>query len=138
PRVSNEHRLISRCDCPELVEDVLNLRQPIAGATRSGVPQAQTQQFKAPYYIQTEQGVRVPDTPIATRPTRLLPQMKDPGHDLRWIDQAVVHARHLARPESTCPMCFFQLTSKARFAVGGAGQRKEAIFKMTGQTGRVP
>ena len=79
PRVSNKHRLIGRCDCPELVEDALNLRQPIADATRSGVPQAQTQQFKAPYDIQIEQGVRVPDTPIATRPTRLLPQMKDPA-----------------------------------------------------------
>ena len=35
-------------------------------------------------------------------------------------------------------MCFFQLTSKARLAVGGVRERKEAIFKVTRQTGRVP
>ncbi|MEP7306590.1 MAG: hypothetical protein ABJA98_13820 [Acidobacteriota bacterium] len=116
----------------------MNLRQSIAGAIRSGVPQAQTQQFKASDDIQIEQRVRVPDTPIATRPMCLLPQMKDPDHDLRWIDHAVVHVRHLARPESTCPMCFFQLISKARLAVGDAGEREETIFKVTRQNGRVP
>ena len=34
-------------------------------------------------------------------------------------------------------MCFFQLTSKARLAVGGAEEREEAIFEMTRQPGRV-
>ena len=35
-------------------------------------------------------------------------------------------------------MCFLQLTSQTRLAVGGVGGCKEAIFKVTRQTGRVP
>src|SRR5262249_20509379 len=100
------------------------------GAARSSVPQAEAQQFKAPYDIQIEQGLRVSDPSIAARPTRLLPQMKDPGHDLGRIDQAVIHVRHLARPESTGPIHFFQLTAKLRLAVGGVSGRKETVFKL--------
>jgi len=35
-------------------------------------------------------------------------------------------------------MCFFQLTSKARLAVGGVRERKEAIFEVARQTRRIP
>src|SRR3954454_19393015 len=50
-RVLNKQRLISWCDGAELVENALNLREPVAGAIRSAVPQAQTQQLEASYDI---------------------------------------------------------------------------------------
>ena len=48
-----------------------------------------------------------------------------------------MQSRNLTRPESTCPMRFFQLTSKTRLAVGDASEREEAILKVTRQKGTV-
>jgi hypothetical protein len=74
---------------------------------------------------------------IATRPTRLTPQMKAADHHLRWIDQAVMQPRNLTRPESTCPMGVFQLASQTRLAAGDPGEGEEAILKVTRQKGTV-
>src|SRR5687767_1612260 len=134
-RVSHQHRLISRCDLPELVEHVLKLREPIAGAARSGIPQPHTQELETPDHIQVEQRVRVTNSTIATRPTRLLPQMKDADHHLRRIDEAVMQSRKITRPESTGPMRFFRLTSQTRLAVGDPNE--EAILEVTRQNGTV-
>src|SRR5688572_21259396 len=134
-RVSHQHRLISRCDLPELVEHVLKLREPIAGAARSGIPQPHTQELETPDHIQVEQRVRVTNSTIATRPTRLLPQMKDADHHLRRIDEAVMQSRKITRPESTGPMRFFRLTSRTRLAVGDPNE--EAILEVTRQNGTV-
>ena len=44
---------------------------------------------------------------------------------------------NLTRPESTCPMRFFQLTSETRLAVGDPTECEEAILKVTRQKGTV-
>jgi hypothetical protein len=64
--------------------------------------------------------------------------VKDTDHDLRRVGQAVVQPRHLARPESTCPMCFFQLTPKARLAGGDTSECREALPKTIRQERTVP
>ena len=53
-RISHEHGLIGRCGSPQFVEHALNLRQPIAGAPRAGVPQAHRNSNKPPHQIQVE------------------------------------------------------------------------------------
>jgi hypothetical protein len=63
--------------------------------------------------------------------------MKGADHHLRRIDQAVVQSGNLARPESTCPMRFFQLTPKTRLAVGDPWEREEAILETTRQEGTI-
>ena len=104
---------------PELIEHALNVREPIASAARSGIPQAHAQQLEAPDHIQVEQRVCVMDSTIATRPTRLPPQIEGADHHLRRIGQAVMQSRKLTRPESTSPMRVFQFTSQTRLALGG-------------------
>ena len=61
--------------------------------------------------------------------------MKAADHHLRRIDQAVVQAWKLTRPEPTCPVRVFQLTSQTRLAVGGPNE--EAILEVTRQNGTV-
>ncbi len=48
-----------------------------------------------------------------------------------------MQSRSLTRPESACPMRFFQLTSKTRLVVGDASECEEAILKVTRQKGTV-
>ncbi len=136
-RISHEHRLISRGGCPEMVEQALKVREPIAGGARFVIPQAHTQQLEAANHIQVEQRMRVANSTIATRPARPPPQIKGACHHLGRIDQAVMQSRHLTWPESTRPMRFFQLTSKTRLAVGDTGECEEAILKVTRQKGTV-
>src|SRR3954453_2004849 len=64
--------------------------------------------------------------------------MKDAGHDLRRVGEAVVHLRHLARPEPAGSMRRLQLASKTRSALGGAWEREKAVFEETEQEGAVP
>src|SRR5262245_30903955 len=135
--ISHEHRLVGRLDCPELVEHILNERQPIAGAARSGIPQAHAQELEAADHIQVEQRVRVMDSTTATRPARLLPEMKSADHQLRWIDQAVMQAGKHTRLESTRPMRAFQLASKTRLALRNPSACEETILDMTRQHGTV-
>src|SRR5215831_7375539 len=97
----------------------------------AGIPQAHTQQRKAPYHIQVKQSVRVSNATIVTRPVSLLPQMKGAYHHLCRIDQVVMQSRTLTRPESPCPMRFLQLTSKTRLVAADASECEEAILKVT-------
>ena len=48
-----------------------------------------------------------------------------------------MQSRSLTRPESTCPMRFFQLTSKTRLVAGDASECEEAILKVTRQKATV-
>ena len=120
------------------------MREPITGAVRpglapsersqsSGIPHAHAQELETSDQIQVEQCVRVTDSPIAARPTRLPPHMKTANHHLRRIDQAVMQSGEITRLESTCPMCFFQLTPKTRLAVGDTRECEEAILELAKQ-----
>ena len=72
--------------------------------------------------MDVEQRVRVVDSTVATWPARLLPQMKGADRQLRRIGEAVIQSRKLARPESTGPICLFQLASQARLTLGDANK----------------
>src|SRR5262249_4167240 len=102
-----------------------------------GIPQAHSQQRKAPYHIQVKQSVRVSNATTVTRPMSLSPQMKGAYHHLRRIDQFVMHTRTLTRLESACPMRFFQLTSKTRLVASDTSDCEEAILKVTRQKGTI-
>src|SRR4030095_3816589 len=65
------------------------------------------------------------------------PQMKAAYHHLRRIDQVVIQSRILTRPESACPIRFFQCPYKARLVAGYASECEEAILKVTRQKGTV-
>ena len=78
----------------------------------------------------------VVDSTIATRPARLPPQMKAADHHLHRIDQTVMQPRKLTRPETTCPMRFFQSASEARWIVNDPGDC-EAVLEVTRQEGTV-
>src|SRR5262245_8855111 len=67
----------------------------------------------------------------------LPPQLKAAYHHLRRIDQVVMQSWTRTRPESACPMRFFQLTSKTRLVARDASECEEAILKVTRQKGTV-
>jgi hypothetical protein len=77
--------------------------------------------------------VRVSETTIATRPTRLPPQVEGAHHHLCRVGRAVVQPGNVTRPEAAGPMRFFQLTSETRLTLRHASEREEAILKVTRQ-----
>src|SRR5262249_11703710 len=133
PRVSHQHRLISCVDSPELVEQILHLREPAAGTARAAIPETHTEQLEAPYDIQVEQRVRISKAAIATRPPLLLPQIEAAHRHLRRVGRFVVQARDLAGPESRRPMRAFQLTSETGLKVRHASECEEAVLEQAGE-----
>src|SRR5262249_31262635 len=61
------------------------------------------------------------------------PAMKGANHQLRRMDQIVIHMMNLTRSESRGPMCLFQLAFQAGLVGGDRSASKEAVPEKTGQ-----
>src|ERR1700733_13312000 len=64
-RIAHDHGLIGGRTAPELIEHVLNFREPRARAAWVFIPNAHAQKLERPEYIQVEQRVRVVQATVA-------------------------------------------------------------------------
>src|SRR5688572_6805442 len=127
--VAHEHRLLGRRGSPHVVEQALDLREPLA--RRARIPEAHREQHEPPQHIQVEQRVRVENATVVTGPTRALPHEKGAAHQFRRIDEVVVLTGRLSRLEAARPVRFVQLAPETSVLRGGPAEREEAIVDLT-------